>query len=226
MKGPQQKRFIVWIFPSKWSPSPASPRLLSSLIWQRGCGALSSLHLFLTSQAGQLLLSSPAPPPTAPPAPHPAAPHQICLPSGLARERPPSTTPQSMGLASPLCSPKHPPCLSQAPVGLHFLISKTLNLLVTPLRPDFFPILSSPPHLPPALGGNKASAAPAGTKAGHAVAETETHPYSMFGATVCTTPAPSGQKRAHSLPPNTNGGTHQVTGGVLHGLLVQRPRHL
>lgn len=95
---------------------------MAARLWG-GSSALSSLHLFLTTQ---LLLSSPPPPRTDP--------HKIRSLSGLARERPPSTASIAWGSLAPSAPPKHLPCPSQAAAGLHLLISreKKSNISVTP----------------------------------------------------------------------------------------------
>ena len=186
-----------------------------------GGGALSSLHLFLTTQAGQLLLSSPAPLRTAP--------HQIRSPSGLPRERPPCTASRAWGSLTPSAPPEHTPCPSQAVVGLHFLISREKNYNKH-LNGTIFDVISFQFLLlhptSPGVGGNNASAAFTGTETGHAVAEAKMHPYSMFGASVGTTFTPLVQKLAHSLPPTSNRAACQVSGESFTDSVLQRPHHL
>lgn len=118
-----------------------------------------------------------------------SAPHQTRSPSGLARERPPSTASRAWGSLTPSAPPTHSPCPSQATLGLalpHLQRKRNKNkikwtLLVTPFWPDFLPITSSPHPTSPRVGGHNASAAFTGTERGDALAETNMHPCSMVG---------------------------------------------
>lgn len=188
---------------------------MAARLWG-GSSALSSLHLFLTTQ---LLLSSPPPPRTDP--------HKIRSPSGLARERPPSTASIAWGSLAPSAPPKHLPCPSQAAAGLQFLISREKKQ--TSQWHHFDPIsfqslLLHPTY--PRVGGNNASAAFTCTETGYAAAETKMHPYCVFGAAVRTAFTLLVQKRAQSLPPNSNSAACQVSGESFTDLVLQRPHHL
>lgn len=142
-------------------------------------------------------------------------------PTRLARERPPSTASRARGSLTYSAPPKRTPCPSQATVGLalpHLQRKKNKpNMLVTPFWPDFFPI-PSPPHFPWGRGGIMPQPLITSTETGHAVAETKMHPYSVFGAAVCTAFTPLVQKRGHSLPPNSNRAACQVSRAVFHRL--------
>lgn len=152
---------------------------------------------------------------------HPCAqaPHQIRLSTGLARERLPSTASRAWGSLTPSTPPTRTPCPSQAPVGLHFLTSRekitTITISDTILTWFLSNSFFSVPHLPWGRGGNNTSAAFAGRETGDAVAETNTHPHSMFRAAACTSLTPLAQKRDHSLPPTSNRAACQVSTGSL-----------
>lgn len=133
------------VFHPGWHKAAEQPYMAARL--RGGSSALSSLHLFLTTQTGQLLLWFLAP-----------------LPQPLTRCTQ-GSPPAEHGSLTSLVPPKHTSC----PIHATALSpEKKLNIVVTPSWPAFhFLFLQTTSHW---LKGNNTSVTSTSTERGHAVA--------------------------------------------------------